>query len=119
MRILEETFFFFSKFFSHLSSRLPSIWKTPIGFITFYLVIIFGDILSLLYVLPTTSFILGSGWLFKSFMEDIRNQLPYLNVYDESNGDEDDKPIGIHFCNIVKLYTNVKELRFVHPNNDD
>lgn len=97
--------------FVFFSSSLPSIWKTSVGYLIFIGVIILGDIVSILFALSTTSFTLGSGWLFKSFMEDIMNELPHLYVSNESHGDVEWLEMHVHFCNIVKLYTNVKELR--------
>lgn len=89
-----------------LSSRLPTVWKTAVGYTMFMLDIFFGDIVSVLFVLPLISFVLGSCWLFKSFIEDILKDLRHMNVGKKSQNES----IVIHFCNIVKLYTNVKEL---------
>lgn len=64
-----------------LSSRLSSVWKTPLGYILLYLTIIFGDIVSLSFVLPTIAFVVGSGWLFKSFIDDMMNEMPHSKCY--------------------------------------
>lgn len=93
-----------------LSSRLPTVWKTAVGYTMFMLDIFFGDIVSVLFVLPLISFVLGSCWLFKSFIEDILKDLRHMNVGKKSHTKSQNESIVIHFCNIVKLYTNVKEL---------
>lgn len=105
-----EDFFYYNQCSLYL--RLPSIWKSPVGYAIFYVYLTFNDIIEVLLVLPMVLCILGSGWLLKSFIEDIMNELAYLNVYDDLDGheDEDNEPIEEHFCKTVKLYTNVKEL---------
>lgn len=54
----------------------------------------------------TISFLIGSCWLIVSFVNDITNDLPLLNVGGASNRNE----ITKRFCRIVEFYMDVKQL---------
>ena len=90
--------------------RLSFIWKTPIGYIAVMIYFVFGDITAIVCVIPTICFCLGSGWLLKSFIEDIRNDLSHLHVTKRVR-QHNERELEINFCKIVQLYTNVKKLR--------
>lgn len=72
--------------------------------------LIIGDIVSILCVLPAICFALGAFWFVKSFIEHIATDLSHLDVKKKTHG-HDERELGIHFCQIVKLYTDLKELR--------
>lgn len=75
----------------------------------FLLDIFIEDVISVLCVIPPVCFGLGSGWLLKSIVEDVQNDLFHLNVSKRIRR-RDERELKIHFCNVVKLHTDVKEL---------
>lgn len=92
-----------------LFSRLPSIWKTPVGYAIVLVDMFLGDITSILFIFPSTCFCLGSGWFLISFIDDITNDLTHLYAGKKAHRHNRHNELRIHFCKIIKMYTNIKE----------
>lgn len=58
---------------------------------------------------PVICFVVGSSWLFIAFAKDIANEMPTLNVED-SIENENQKDANESLCEIIQLYTEVKQL---------
>lgn len=67
--------------------------------------------LSLMLTVPSFMvFFIGSCWSFTSFLDDIANELSSMEVDEIRNTNQQE--IRIKFCNLVQLYSDVKQLRF-------
>lgn len=71
--------------------------------------IFLGDIVAILCVIPTICFALGSFWFLKAFIEDITMDLAYLKAKKTQRHDE--RELKTDFCQMVRMYTDLKELR--------
>lgn len=93
---------------SHLILRLPFDYKTPFGFLLLSFVQIPWAFCIVFSAVPVISFFIGSCWLFTSFVKDVTNDLHQLNLAGKSKRGR--MNVKERFCNLVQVYTNLKEL---------
>lgn len=84
--------------------RWPFNWKTPSGYVFAFLDESTVQVIGVLMFLPIIIFLIGSCWLIIVCIKDIGNDLTSLEF--DKNIAELKKP----FCNIVKHYSEAKEL---------
>lgn len=90
--------------------RLPFDWKAPFRFLVAMIGLHAAFFAILLGLLPTISLFIGSCLLFISFTKDITNDLVMLNIGGLSKRGRD-QHMRMHFLNIIKLHSVVKQLR--------
>lgn len=88
---------------------LPYNFKTPFNFLVTIIAMAFSMISLILSFIATVSFLIGSCWLFISFMKDLTNDLGFLNV-GGSKTNESRRKMKQRFCKIIQDYLSVKEL---------
>lgn len=87
--------------------RPPISWKTPPGYISLSL-IQFGTVfITTIVLLPNTSFLVGSCWLFIGIAKDLTNDLAELNV--DRNSINSQMVVRERFCSIMHEYSKLKQ----------
>lgn len=61
-------------------------------------------------ITPVFAVFVGSAWLENTFIEDILNDLPELNVAASENND---KELTERFCYIIRFYAEAKQLSVI------
>lgn len=89
---------------------LPFNWQTPCG----YLIALLTQFAAAFAVLSSASavlgFLVGSCLLFIDTVRDITTDLKLLNDDQSSSERSNNQRIKVRFCNIVKIYSNAKQL---------
>lgn len=91
-----------------LTKRLPFNWKTTSGYLIAYVGQVVVSFCTVYLSSPVLSFIIGSCWLFGAFINDIKNDLIAFNGIESTNTNQVE--IKKQFCQIVQLYSDVKQL---------
>lgn len=92
------------------SSRLPYDWKTQLNYVFTMLAMALVCVPMLLNLLATICFVIGSCWLYISFMNDIINDLKCFNMGAMSSKRRQAKTKE-RFSEIIRNCSDVKELR--------
>lgn len=93
-----------------LITRLPSVWKTPVGYIITMADVMMGDAAAILCGIPSAFLCVGAGFLIKAIVKDITRDMCHLSA--KKRVLRRNQPmLRIHFCEIVTLFTDVNELR--------
>ena len=88
--------------------RLPFDWKTPFGYLLAISAQAAGYFCICSNAPPVIGYMIGSCWLFISFIEDITTEFLLLNS-SEASSNQNDKEFKENFCNIIQLYSDVKQ----------
>lgn len=96
--------------FNVLFLRLPFSHETPIGFLAAMVGQIAGEFCLMLIAPSFMIFFIGSSWSLISFLDDIVNELSHMEVDEMTNRAKQE--IRKNFCNIVQMYSYVKQLCF-------
>lgn len=104
-----EWFFQFS--FEHQKS-LPFDWHAPCGYLIAFLAQTIESFCTVYSACPILCIVVGSCWLFIAFVKDLTSELPVLNAAIKS---ADERQLNVNFCEIIKLYSDVKQLSEVKP----
>lgn len=89
--------------------RYPFDWKTPLGYLVVWLAQYAGAASMTIFILQFLNFVFGSCWLFNFIAEDITQDIAGFNFIVRTTSDGDRTGLTKHFCNIVQIYSDVKE----------
>ena len=82
--------------------------KTPFGYAIAFCVELSGSFFTTNIVVPYLCLVTGALWLINSFVKDITNDLPTLNVSKASNTNY--KMVTERFCTIAQSLSDAKQL---------
>lgn len=88
--------------------RLPFNWKTPLGYLIAQLAQTLAAYFTLVCLASVLCFLVGSCWLFITFIEDITQNLFVWNNDKTANRNHEDRLKC--YCNIIQSYVDVNQL---------
>lgn len=111
-----ETISIFFHHFHSTNQSLPWNWEQPFGYVLALIIQAISTHCSLYCVTPVIAFMIGSCWLFGAFIEDIIRELDGLNdqIKSKKKPKNARNKMNKHFCKIVQLYSDVKQLRMIN-----
>lgn len=90
-------------------SRIPYNWKTPLKYLVTMIAIFLSIIPLISGIISTICILIGSSSLFIAFVNDLTNDLGFLNVGGVSTTESHMK-MKERFCKIIQNHLDVKEL---------
>lgn len=100
--------FFFLFTFNLTNQRIPWDWRAPFKYVIALIAQTIAKLCTLYCVAPVIAFVIGSCWLFCAFLEDITEELYGLRAERLSIARQNE--MKGHFCKIMRLYSDVKQL---------
>lgn len=95
--------------FSGCNKRLPFDWHAPLGYSIAFLLQVIEIFCTCYAASPITCFVVGLCLYVVAFVRDITSDLHALNAVINST-DSNQVEVKKRFCDIIKLYTDVKQL---------
>ena len=90
---------------------MPFEWRTPIGYIVAWAAQFVGCLAIMLACISYYGFIYASCWFFISIAQYITTDLTAVQSVKIHNGNENGAEMRERFYDIIKIYSNAKELR--------
>lgn len=89
-------------------TRLPFNWRTPLGYAIALSVQGLAAYFTLVSISTVVCFLVGSCWLFISFIKEVSEDLCVL--YDDKSAKRNHADLSKYYSNIIQTYADVKQL---------
>lgn len=104
----KKTFHYLNPCRPPFNNRLPFSWKNPIGYLLAWLAQVAAARSSMVLLNLVLSFLFGNCYLIIGILKELENDFEHFNGIEPSNADYNE--MKMHFCQIIRCYTDVRQL---------